>query len=304
MRGAIVVAIGAAVLAATPATAALRVVTTTTDMAALASAVGGTLVTAESIVPAAADPEAFEPRPSDIDKLRRADLVIRVGLGYDYWLDTLSARIGDRRLARGGEAYLDASTGIPLLEIRGENVVSEGGHAHGAANPHYWLDPENAVIVTAAIAEALIRVAPGERERIIANRERFVRELESRRRVWSESLAPFAGVKLIAYHNAWPYFARRYRLDIVDFIEPKPGVAPSTAHLARLIADGRRAQVRGVLHEPFEPPDASLLIAGKLDIPVVRLATSVGSVPEAKDYLALCEYNVTVLARALREKAR
>lgn len=200
-------AIAAAMSAATSAWPALRVVATTTDMASLAAAVGGDLVTVESIIPAATDPEAFEPRPGDFDKIRRADLLVRVGLGYDYWLDTLVNRNGDRRLMRGGEGYVDASAGVPLLEIRGQSVVNEGGHAHGVANPHYWLDPANAVTVTAGIAEALARLLPRQQDRIFANRARFLAELNTRLQRWSELLAPFAGARLIAYHNSWPYFS-------------------------------------------------------------------------------------------------
>jgi ABC-type Zn uptake system ZnuABC Zn-binding protein ZnuA len=296
--------LAAAVAAAGPALAVVRVVATTTDMAALAAAVGGDVATVESIVPAAGDPEAFEPRPGDLDKVRHAALLVRVGLGYDYWLDTLINRIGDRRIMRGGEGYLDGSAGVPLLEIRGQSVMNEGGHAHGVANPHYWLDPDNAVIVTAGIAEALVRLAPGQRERIIANRERFLAELKTRRAGWSELLAPYAGVKLIAYHNSWPYFARRFRLDVVDFIEPKPGVAPSPAHLARLISAGRKAQVRAIVHEPYEPDDTSQLVARKLGVPFVLLATSVGSVPGTKDYFALFDHNVATLAQALGAQGR
>jgi ABC-type Zn uptake system ZnuABC Zn-binding protein ZnuA len=291
--------LAAATVAAAPAAALLRVVAMTTDMAALAAAVGGGVATVESIVPAAVDAEAFEPRPGDVDKLRHAALLVRVGLGYDYWLDALINRIGDPRLTREGEGYIDASAGIPLLEIRGQSVMNEGGHAHGVANPHYWLDPDNAVIVTAGIAEALVRLAPGQRERIIANRDRFLAELETRRARWNELLAPYAGAKLFAYHNSWPYFARRFRLDIVDFIEPKPGVAPSPAHLARLISAGRKAQVRAILHEPYEPEDASQLVARKLGVPLVRLATSVDSVPGTEDYLALLDHDVAALAQAL-----
>jgi ABC-type Zn uptake system ZnuABC Zn-binding protein ZnuA len=308
MRGGVLGSVIAAAvinaMAAAPAAAALRVVATTTDMAALAAAVGGDIATVESIVPAAADPEAFEPRPGDLDKVRHAALLVRVGLGYDFWLDPLINRIGDRRLMRGGEGYLDASAGIPLLEIRGQSVMNEGGHAHGVANPHYWLDPDNAVIVTAGIAEALVRLAPGQRERIIANRERFLAELRTRRARWNELLAPYAGVKLVAYHNSWPYFARRFRLDIVDFIEPKPGVAPSPAHLARLISAGRKAQVRAILHEPYEPDDASQLVGRKLGVPLVLLATSVDSVPGTKDYFALFDHNVATLAQALGAKGQ
>jgi ABC-type Zn uptake system ZnuABC Zn-binding protein ZnuA len=291
--------LAAAVLAAAPAFAVTRVVTTTTDLASLAAAVGGDAVAVESIVPPGVDPEAFEARPGDLARLKHADLVVRVGLGFDYWLDALTLQIGERRLLRGGDGYLDASVGIPLLEVRGQDVTNEGGHAHGVANPHYWLDPGNAVIITAAIAEALVRLAPAERNRILANRDAFLSRLEARRTAWDRALAPFAGTKLIAYHNSWPYFARRFRLDILASIEPKAGVAPSPSHLAHLVADGRKAQVRAIVHEPYEPDEASRFVAGKLGVPVVRLAISVGSLEGTSDYLALIDYNVATLARAL-----
>ena len=292
--------IAAALLAAASASAAIRVVATTTDLAALTAAVGGDIVIAESIVPAGVDAEAFEPRPGDLDKLRQADLVVRIGLGYDYWLDALVARIGDKRIMRGGDAYVDASAGIPLLEIRGQSVVNEGGHSHGVGNPHYWLDPENAIIITAGIAEALVRRAPAHRDRIVANREQFLAELRTRLQKWSEALAPYAGATFIAYHNSWPYFARRFRLNVVGYIEAKEGVAPSPAHLARLISLGRTSQVKAILHEPYEPEEASRFIAQKLGVPMLRLAISVGSLPDTRDYFALFDYNVASIANALR----
>jgi ABC-type Zn uptake system ZnuABC Zn-binding protein ZnuA len=278
---------------------AVRVVATTPDLAALAAAVGGELVEVESLVPPGSDPEAFEPRPGDLDKVRRADVLVRIGLGYDYWLDGLIARTGDKRLLRGAEGYVDASAGVPLLEIRGDSVMNEAGHAHGVANPHYWLDPQNAVVVSAGIAEALARQASAEAPLIVDNRQRFLTELKQRIEGWTARLAAFAGVKLIAYHNSWPYFARRFRLDVVDFIEPKPGVAPSPAHLAKLIAGGRQANVRAILHEPYEPEDSSRLVAQKLGAPFVLLATSVGSVAGVKDYFDLFEHDTAALAAAL-----
>jgi ABC-type Zn uptake system ZnuABC Zn-binding protein ZnuA len=293
------VLLAAALGLAAPAQAELRVVAATTDLAAIAAAVGGDLVTVDTIVPAAVDPEAFEPRPGDLEKIRNAGLLVRVGLGYDYWLDKLVRQTGDKRLMRGGEAYVDASTGVPLLEVSGQSVINEGGHAHGVANPHYWLDPENAKIVSLGIAEGLARVMPAERTRIAGNRERFVADVDRALARWTAQLAPVAGVKLIAYHNSWPYFARRFRLDVIGIIEPKPGVAPSPAQLARLVALGKKSAVRAVVHEPYEPEDAARFLAQKLGVPFVLLATSVGSAPEAKDYFALFDHNVAILAKAL-----
>ena len=291
-----------ALLAATPAAAQpLRIVATTGDLASLARAVTGALAQVEAMIPPAADPEAFEPRPSDLAKLKGADVVVRVGLGFDHWLDKLLAAHGDASVNRRGSGYVDASIGIALLEVKGSSIdaANRDGHAHGLANPHYWLDPLNAEIITGAIAESVIRVAPAMTEKIIDVRDGFLASLKARLAEWEQRLAPYRGARLIAYHNTWPYFARRFRLNIVDVIEVKDGVAPSPARLAKLAATMREQGVRVIVHEPFEPEDASALLARRAGATVVKLAPSVGSVPAAADYLALSDYNVRTLAQAL-----
>src|ERR1700757_961841 len=211
----------------------MRVVATTSDLSSLARAVVGDLAQVETIVPPAADPEAFEPRPSDLARLKGASVVIRVGLGYDHWLDKLLSMHGDAAINRGGAGYVDASIGIPLLEVKGSSVdpATRDGHAHGLANPHYWLDPANAEIITGGIAEAGIRVAPEAAAKIIANRDAFLARLKADLVEWEQLLAPHRAARLIAYHNTWPYFARRFRFNIVDVIEVKEGIAPSPARL-------------------------------------------------------------------------
>jgi ABC-type Zn uptake system ZnuABC Zn-binding protein ZnuA len=283
------------------AAASMRVVATTSDLASIAQAVTGDLAQVESIIPPAADPEAFEPRPSDLARLKGASTVIRIGLGYDHWLDKLLSMHGDAAVNRGGAGYVDASVGIPLLEVKGSRIDPAGrdGHAHGLANPHYWLDPANAEIISGGIAEAVIRVAPGITGKIIANRDGFLSRLKASLTEWERVFAPHRAARLIAYHNTWPYFARRFRLNIVDVIEIKEGVAPSPARLAKLAATIREQKVRVIVHEPFEPEDASQLLARRTGAVVLKLAPSVGSVPAATDYLALFDYNVGALARAL-----
>jgi ABC-type Zn uptake system ZnuABC Zn-binding protein ZnuA len=279
----------------------MRVVATTGDLASLARAVTGDLAQVETIIPAAADPEAFEPRPSDLARLKGASVVVRVGLGYDHWLDKLLSMHGDAVINRGGAGYVDASVGIPLLEVKGSSVdpANRDGHAHGLANPHYWLDPANAEIITGAIAEAGIRVAPEAAAKIIANRDGFLSRLKADLAEWEQLLAAHRAARLVAYHNTWPYFARRFRLNIVDVIEIKEGVAPSPARLAKLAATIREQKIRVIVHEPFEPEEASQLLARRTGAVVVKLAPSVGSVPAASDYLALFGYNVGTLTRAL-----
>ena len=292
---------GALCAAQTAAAQGVRLVATTSDLASLARAVTGDLAQVETMIPPATDPEAFQPRPSDLAKLKGASVVARVGLGYDHWLDKLLQQHGDAAVNRGGQGYVDASVGIPLLEVKGRSLDATGrdGHAHGLANPHYWLDPANADVMTGGIAEAVIRIAPELTDKIIANRDEFLDRLKARRGEWERLLAPHRAARLIAYHNTWPYFARRFRLDIVDVIEVKEGVSPSPARLAKLAALIREQKVRVILHEPFEPEEASQLLARRTGAAVLKLAPSVGSMPEAAHYLALFDYNVGALARAL-----
>jgi ABC-type Zn uptake system ZnuABC Zn-binding protein ZnuA len=279
----------------------LRIVATTTDLASLAQSVVANDAQVESIVPPAADPESFEPRPSDLGKLKGASIVIRVGLGYDHWLDKLIANLGDAAIARGAPGYVDASRGIPLLEVKGRTLdpAARDGHAHGLANPHYWLDPKNAELITAALTEAIASVAPQDAANAIARRERFLADLDSRLAAWERELAPHRAVRLVAYHNTWPYFARRFRLDIVDVIETKEGLAPSPARLAKLASIMREQKVRVILHEPFEPDEASQLLARRSGAVIVKLAPSVGALPQATDYMSLFASNVRTLANAL-----
>jgi ABC-type Zn uptake system ZnuABC Zn-binding protein ZnuA len=279
----------------------VRMVATTTDLASLARSVAGDLASVDVLISPGADPEAFEPRPSDLAKLKDAAIVIRVGLGYDHWLDKLLSLHGDKTIHRGGAGYVDASIGIPLLEVKGRSldVTGNDSHAHGLANPHYWLDPANAEIITGAIVEAISAIAPQSAATIAENRNRFLATLATSIGDWESTLNPYRGAKLIAYHNTWPYFARRFRLDILDAIETKEGVPPSPARLAKLASAIREQKVHVILQEPFAPDDASQLLARRTGAALIRLASSVGSIPEAADYLSLFSYNVGTLARAL-----
>jgi ABC-type Zn uptake system ZnuABC Zn-binding protein ZnuA len=277
------------------------VVTTTPDLKSIAERVAGGAARVESLVPPGTDPEAFEPRPSHLALLGDAALVVRIGAGFDEWLDSLLAQTNNPRLRRGGAGYLDLSTEIALVEVQGRSVEHRSGHAHGSANPHYWLDPANAEIMSAHIAEALTRAAPGEGDAIAAAQARFAADLKAGIARWTAALAQYRGAPVVAYHNSWPYFARRFRLNIVEAIEEKEGVPPSAARLARLAARMRAEKVRAILHEPFQPIDAARFLAGRTGAPIVVMAPSVGAKPEARDLIALFDHNVDILAKALAD---
>jgi ABC-type Zn uptake system ZnuABC Zn-binding protein ZnuA len=185
------------------------------------------------------------------------------------------------------------------VQVRPRLRADARPHLHAYGNPHYWLDPENARSITARIAEALTALRPADAAAFAANRARFLARLDAGLARWRAQLAPFAGARLVVAHDTWPYLARRFDLVIAGAIEEQPGVPPSPAHLARLIERMRAAQVRVIVAEPGAAPAVLRRLADATRARVVTLAPSVGAEPEARDYLALFELNVSRLAAAL-----
>jgi ABC-type Zn uptake system ZnuABC Zn-binding protein ZnuA len=280
------------------AEARIRIVTTTTDLRSLAEAVGGDLVDAVSLVPANFDAEEYQPKPQDGLRLKEARLVVRVGLDYDLWFDRLLEASAVRELRRGGAGYVDASFGVAPLEVRGVSIGPGDGHAHGSGNPHYWLDPKNAEFITASIVEGLARIDPVHTQTYESNRQAFLARLSAKINEWESRLAPLRQTPIIAYHNSWPYFARRFRLDFADFLEIKPGVPSTPSHLAAIIDTMRLRGVRLVVREPHEPERDVAFVAAKTGASVVVLAASVGALPGTEDYLALFDTDVEALVKA------
>jgi ABC-type Zn uptake system ZnuABC Zn-binding protein ZnuA len=294
-------AVAAACIAlASPALAQdrIQVVTTTTDLRSLAEAVGGDRVAALSLVPPNMDAEDYQPRPQDLLRLKNAGVLVRVGLDYDLWADRLLAQTGKAGISRGGPGYVDASFGIAVLELRGMSVGPGDGHAHGSGNPHYWLDPNNAEIITGNILEALARIDPENTARYEGNRTAFLDRLKAKLSEWQARLAPLRVLPIVAFHDSWPYFARRFRLDFIGFIETKPGVPPGAAHLAGIIGSMQARGARLVVREPHEPQRDVDFVARKAGATAVTLAASVGALPDAGDYIALFDANVAALTAA------
>lgn len=297
LRSALLIAL-LAVTSAAFAQDRVQVVTTTTDLRSLTEAVGGDRVAAVSLVPPNLDAEEYQPKPQDVLRLKQARLLVRVGLDYDLWLDRLLAQVGRSEISRGGPAYVDASFAIAVLELRGMSVGPGDGHAHGSGNPHYWLDPKNAETITANIVEALARIDPANAKTYEANRQAFLTRLNAKLTEWESKLGVLKAMPIVAYHNSWPYFARRFRLDVIGFIETKPGVPPSPSHLAEIVRDMRARGARIVLREPHEPERDVAFVASRAGAQVVTLAASVGALPGADDYISLFDVNVAALTKA------
>ncbi|MFL6819439.1 MAG: metal ABC transporter substrate-binding protein [Bradyrhizobium sp.] len=285
-----------------PSQERIQVITTTTDLRSLTEMVGGDLLDVSNLVPANFDAEEYQSKPQDVLRLRNARLVVRVGLDYDLWFDRLLQAAGGRDIQRGGGGYVDASYGVAALEIRGVSLGTGDGHAHGSANPHYWLDPRNAELITANIFAALARIDPGNVKIYEANRQAFLARLDRKITEWETRLAPLKGMTIVAYHNSWPYFARRFRLDFAGFLEIKPGVPPTPSHLAGIIQTMRKRGAHIVVRESHEPDRDVAFVAQRTGASVVVLAATVGGLPAARDYFSLFETNVGALIDAAGPK--
>jgi ABC-type Zn uptake system ZnuABC Zn-binding protein ZnuA len=282
------------VLAVILAATALSVAASTTDLRDLVATVGGDRVRVESLTDPRQDPHTREIVPRQIALLKSAALLVRIGLDHEPWLP--------RALAAAGTTPrdVDISRGVAVLDPDIPRLSADARpHLHAWGNPHYWLDPANAHAITTSILEALAAARPRDRAFFTDNRARFLARLDAALTRWRARLAPFAGARLVVVHDTWPYFARRFGLDIAGAVEETPGVPPSPAHLGRLIERMRAAGVRTIVAEPGASSAIVRRVADATGARVVTLVPSVGAEPGASDYLALFDLDVERLARAL-----
>ncbi|MGH9200491.1 MAG: metal ABC transporter substrate-binding protein [Vicinamibacterales bacterium] len=278
-----------------------KVITTTEDLAALVREVGGDKVSVESLARGYQDPHFVEPKPSFILKLHNADLLIVVGRELEIgWLPPLLTQSRNARIQPGGPGYLDASIGVRILEIPTGQITRAMGDVHPSGNPHYWLDPDNGRIIAKAILEALARIAPGDRATFEQRYADFDRRLAEGQKRWTSAMAPYKGVKAVTYHRSWPNFTERFGLDVIGYVEPKPGIPPSPSHTISLIAEMKRQQVKVILVEPYFDLKTPRSVAAQVGAQVLVLAPSVGGAKAVTDYIQLFDYNVNLLVGALK----
>ena len=279
----------------------LAIVATSRDLQALVEVVGGEHVSVESLAPPEQDPHAVEVKPGQLARLKATALLVRVGLDHEPWLRRALATLGTAAPVPGGPRDLDLSRSVTLRQTETPRLRADvAPHVHGLGNPHYWLDPENARPMTAAIAAALGRLAPGAREAFETRRQRFLARLDAGLVRWHAALASSHRARVVTNHDTWTYFAARFGLTIAATIEPTPGVPPSPAALGTLVDRMRAAGVRVLVAEPYADLSLARALAGRAGARVAVLIPSVGGAPHAGDYLTLFDVNVARLAAALQ----
>jgi ABC-type Zn uptake system ZnuABC Zn-binding protein ZnuA len=279
----------------------LRVVTTLPDLRSITEMIGGDRVDAFAIATGYQNPHFVDPKPSYIRRLATADIFITVGLDLESgWVPPVINSARNRRILVGGEGYVDASVGVPLLQ-QPASASREQGDIHIYGNPHYWLDPIRGKAIALNIYESLTRLRPSDREYFAGNLQQFNDSIDESLATLMTQIAPYAGAKIVAYHNEWPYFEERFGMNIVDFLEPKPGIPPSPSQLAKVIRLMQSEGIRIIITSPYFKKDAAELVARKTDAMVVTLGTSVGATDGIDTYLDLFRYNVSALVAAFEQ---
>ena len=278
----------------------IKVVTTTMDLRSITEMIGGNKVSVSSIATGYQNPHFVDPKPSYIISLSNADLFVTVGLDLETgWSPQLVSSSRNTKIQKGSPGYVDASEGVGLLQV--PSSVNRGeGDIHIYGNPHYWLDPLNGKVIARNIASGLERVDPSNKDFYEANLHAFFTKIDQKLREWAAKMAPYNGSKIIAYHNEWVYFERRFGLQIVDFMEPKPGIPPSPSQLVKVIKEISANKIKVIISSPYFTTSSSDVVAKQTGVKELTLATSVGAFSSIKNYFDLFDYDVDQLVAVLK----
>ena len=280
----------------------LTVITTTEDLASIAREVGGDRITVESIARGYQDPHFVEAKPSFILKLQKADILVAVGRDLEIgWLPPLIQQSRNAKVQVGGSGYVDASLKARILEIPQGQITRAEGDVHPLGNPHYWLDPENGKLVAKEIADKLSQLRPGDRAFFEQRLTDFTARVAEAEKRWESMMAPYKGTKVVTYHRSFPNFAERFGLDVIGYVEPRPGIPPSPQHTLDLINDMKRQNVKLVLVEPYFDLKTPNSIGRATGAEVLVMPPSVGGVKEVTDYFKLFDYDINLLIGALKK---
>lgn len=280
--------------------AALNVVATTPDIGAIAKEIGGDKIELTTMARPTEDPHFVDPKPSFIVKLNKADVLIHGGAELEVgWLPKLVEQARNAKIVGAAKGEVRCCEGVQMREVP-DKLDRSAGDIHAAGNPHFLVDPVNAKIVAHHIADAFASLDAVNREYYEANAKKFMAALDAKLVDWQAKLAPFQGEQIVAYHNSWLYFAERFGLKIEIFLEPKPGIPPSPAHLAAVMAKMKEQNARVVIVDPYLSRKTAETVARSTGAKVVDVTQFPGGVKGTEGgYIALVDYLVNSLANAL-----
>ena len=279
-----------------PAFADLKVFACEPHWAALAQEIGGDHVDVISATGAYNDPHYIQPKPSLIARMRRTDLVVCNGADLEIgWLPPLLQQGGPEQVQPGQPGYLDGSRDVRMLQVPAR-VDRAMGDIHPYGNPHYQTNPHNVAAVAAELVQRMAQLDPDNAAEYQKRYADFKARWDAAMQKWEQEAAPLKGMKLIAYHDGWVYMQDWLGLDIVGFLEPKPGIPPSPGHLSELIGLAKGQQVQGIIYTPYEDPQAVEWLSQRTGVPGALIPDTVGA-DQDKDLFAFYDYMISQLLK-------
>jgi len=280
----------------------LSVVTSTQDLASLAQEVGGDKINVQFIARGYQDPHFVEAKPSFLLILRNADLLVTVGLDLEIgWLPPLITQSGNPKIQVGANGYLDASNFAEILEKPTGIVSRAQGDVHPLGNPHYWLDPDNGRRIARGIATKLAELDPDDAVTFQSRFQDFDKRLSEAEKNWEAQMAPYRGRKVVSYHKSFPNFAKHFGIEVVDYIEPRPGIPPTPQHTIEVIQTMKAQNIKVELIEPYFDLKTPNSIAAQTRAKVIVMLPSVGGEKPVTDYFKLFDYDIGLLTKAFQE---
>jgi zinc/manganese transport system substrate-binding protein len=296
------VLLGTAASGAVRAASKLNVVTATEDLAAISREIGGDKTNVDSIAKGYQDPHFVEPKPSFLLKLQKTDLLEVVGLQLEIgWLPPLQTQSRNPKVQVGAAGYMDLSQYCQIMEIPTGQITRAMGDVHPLGNPHYWLDPANGRRIAKALQTKFGEMLPGDAAYFAQRYSDFNERLGAAEKRWEAAIAPYRSRKVITYHRSWPNFCERFGLNVVDYVEPKPGIPPTPSHTLEVINTMTRENIKLILVEPYFDLRSPNAIARATGGQVLVMMPSVGGVKEITDYFQLFDYDINLLVKAFSQ---
>jgi zinc/manganese transport system substrate-binding protein len=284
----------------------IDVVTSTEDLAAIAREIGGARLRVTALASGAEDPHAARPTPAASARLRGADVLVEVGRGLESgWLPPLLKAAGNGFLVHGRSGLVDASAHVLVIEERPDSASVAAGAAHTAGNPHYWLDPMNAVNVARELRDDFVMNDPPGLETYRAGCADFEKRISVATLRWkaaADSLA-LGRIPVVTFHRSWVYFTRAFGLDVVDCVEPAPGLAPTPERLAAVAAELTARKVRLIVAEPWNDLATARKLSADTGVPLVVLPGSVDPAAGIVTLFDLFDRQFALLRAALKSAA-
>jgi len=278
----------------------LNIITTTLDAADFVKQVGADKVNVYSLYNGQYDFHFYEPRPTEVVKLKNADAVVVFGLTFDSWVQPLIESARNKNISFGGKGYIDIADGVKVCKVPTGKIDGRMGDVHPYGACGYLYDQHNLKIAVENVYKGLVKLDPDNKDYYKKNKDRYLSKIDSVFDNLKQKMLPYKGTKIIQFHESWDYFAETFDLEIVASLEPKPGIPPSPVHLSKVTDIIRKENPKFILVETYYPKKPVKFISQQSGIKEVRVGHYVGGIKGKNTFIDNLEYTINEIIKVLR----